>query len=135
MEEKESKNLMVVIDTSIFVDYLRNYEPAVNFFKSLSSSDYRDVYFSAITETELLAGKSCNNSLIRDKILLMLNHLHKIEITNPIALLAGDICRKNEIDVPDAILAASSIINKTELVTKNIKDFQNIEELNFKSPY
>jgi len=90
---------------------------------------------SAITETELISGKSCENSEIKNKILQMLNSFKKIEVTNRVAVAAGDICRKYGVALPDGIIAASALINKTELLTKNIKDFKKINGLVVKEPY
>ena len=49
----------VVLDTDIFVDFLRGFEKARIFFEGLKKEDYV-VYFSAVTETELISGKECN---------------------------------------------------------------------------
>src|SRR3989344_3236445 len=133
MEEKR-KETRLVIDSTIFIDYLRDYEPAVDFFNSLSLNNYRDVLFSAVTETELIAGKSCTNPEIRNQIILMLNSFIKIDVTNPIALLAGDIRRENQVLTPDALIAATAIINKVELLTRNVKDFEKIKNLKVRSP-
>ena len=94
-----------------------------------------NVLFSAITETELIAGQSCENNDIKNKVLQMLNSFHKREVTNRVALVAGDLCRRYGVDLPDGIIAATAIINKSELFTKNLKDFQKIEGLKVVAPY
>ena len=124
---------MILIDTNIFVDYLRNYQPAIEFFKSASKRD--DVLFSAITEAELLAGSANNEQKKREILLQFLSYWRKIHVTNPIAVLAGDLSREYKLLIPDAIIAASAIINKAELVTRNINDFKHVKELKVSSPY
>jgi tRNA(fMet)-specific endonuclease VapC len=134
MEETSKTVRVVVLDSSIFIDHLRNYQPAVKFLSSLYNEGIR-IIFSAVTETELITGKSCNDSLVRSKVLHMLNSLIKINVTNQVALHAGDLCREYEVGIPDAIIAATAITNKAELLTKNVKDFKKIEGLKVKDPY
>lgn len=124
---------MILIDTNIFVDHLRNFGPAVKFFESLAGRD--DVIFSAITEAELIAGKSNKNKEKKEKLLYFINRWNKISVTNPVALQAGDISREYELEIPDAIIAATALQNNAEVVTKNIKDFQKVEGLKIKVPY
>lgn len=128
MEEKT-----ILIDTNIFIDHLRNFEPAVAFFNSLLG--HENIFFSAITETELLAGKHNNITEKREKLLHFLFRWNKIPVDNPLVLLAGDISRKYDVEVPDAIIAATAILNNAELITKNIKDFKKIPTLRVRMPY
>lgn len=134
MEKKTKETGLVVIDSNIFVDHLRSYLPSVEFFHSLPSSGEKAL-FSAITETELIAGKSCNNAEVRTIVLNMLNSFAKIEVDNRIALQAGDISRLYNTDLPDSIIAATALIHKAELLTRNVSDFKNIKGLKVKSPY
>ena len=132
MEKETEKIGLVVIDSNIFIDHLRSYSPAVEFFRNLSSSS---VMFSALTETELIAGKSCNENNTRTIVLNMLNSFTKVDVNNPIALKAGDLSRIYGTDMPDSIIAATAIICKAELLTRNVKDFEKIKGLRVRSPY
>jgi tRNA(fMet)-specific endonuclease VapC len=40
-----------------------------------------------------------------------------------------EIKQKNRIKLPDALIAATCLVNKLEILTLNIKDFQNIKGL------
>src|SRR3989338_9902123 len=135
MEDQTTSSELVVIDSSIFIDYLRQYDQAVSFMASFTSLDMKQVFFSAITETELLAGKSCNDTVVRSIVLRMLSSIVKIEVTNQIALRAGDICRMYGVALPDSIIAASALVYKAELLTKNVKDFTGIPGLRVRAPY
>jgi len=134
MEEETEETGLVMIDSSIFIDHFRDYTPAVAFFRSLSNKKNK-VLFSAITETELMAGKSCNDYNIKIIILNMLNSLKKVVVNNQIALQAGDLCRKYGIDLPNAIIAATTLVSGAVLLTKNVSDFHNIPNLKIKDPY
>lgn len=124
---------MLLIDTNIFVDHLRGYSPANKFFESISSKN--DIIFSSITEAELVAGKECKDSGKKQLLLQFLHRWEKIPVSNPIAVLAGDLSREHGLDIPDAIIGATAIINKAELLTKNIKDFKLISSLKVTVPY
>lgn len=134
MEEK-TKSIAMVIDSSIFIDHLREHPPAKEFFRKLSLTDTSAILFSALTETELIAGKSCEDSDARSRVLQMLNRFTKVSVDNPLALLAGDICRKNALDLPDAVIAATALTHKVELLTRNVSDFKKVEGLKVRSPY
>ncbi len=123
----------ILIDTNIFVDYLRNHKPAIDFFENFVGKN--EVFFSAITETELLVGKENDNDEKREKLLHFLYQLNKIKVDNPLVLVAGDIGRTYKISVPDAIIAATAITNNLLLITKNVKDFKKISDINLLSPY
>ena len=60
----------ILLDTNIFIDHLRGYAPAVAFFSSLSD---KEISFSAITESELLAG-SINQSPEKREFLSIYYH-------------------------------------------------------------
>ncbi|HLC72844.1 MAG TPA: type II toxin-antitoxin system VapC family toxin [Candidatus Nanoarchaeia archaeon] len=124
---------MILIDTNIFVDHLRGYAPAVKFFESLASKE--NILFSVITEAELIACQECKEKAKKEGMLQFLSQWNKIIVTNQIAVLAGDLSRDKGIDLPDALIAATALVNKAELVTKNIKDFKKITELSLRVPY
>lgn len=124
---------MMLIDTNVFVDHLRNYAPAVRFFESIANRD--DVGFSAITEAELLAGKANDNEGKREKLLQFLHQWYKEVVNNPVSTLAGDISRRYGLTIPDAVISATCLLNNAELVTKNTKDFSRVSNLKVKVPY
>jgi len=124
---------MRLLDTNVFVDHLRGHPPAVAFFERLR--DARDVAFSSLSEAELLAGEANADPRIRTTLLRFLQRWTKVDVSNPIAVLAGDIVRDHGLDVPDAIIAATVVQHRAELVTKNRKDFRRIKGLRRREPY
>ena len=124
---------MILIDTNIFVDYLRDYGPAIEFFEGIATKE--DVIFSAITEAELVSGKTCNDENKKESLLHFISSWDKILVSNKIAVLAGDITRKNNLGICDAIIAATALINDAELLTKNIKHFLVVPNLKVRIPY
>ncbi len=142
MSEESGKNgengnsgFGLLLDSDIFIDLLRGFEPARDYIKKLIKSE-ENVFFSAITETELLAGSECNDPQKKDHALHILFPFKKIIIENKIAQMAGDLRRKySHLQVPDAVIAACAILTKSTVVTKNIKDFEKITEIKSNKPY
>ncbi len=123
----------VVVDTDIFIDAIRAHKPGTEFLSELFK--YYNVHFSAITETELLAGRSCINPAIESGIMDMLQHGAKIEVGNWIARKAGENSRNYGLNVTDSIIAATAMKIGCTLYTRNLKDFQKVKELKVKQPY
>lgn len=73
--------------------------------------------FSGITETEELGIKN------------LLSYCSKVTVSEDIKDTAISIRRKYRIKLPDAIVAASAIMNDIPLLTAD-KDFNKIKELN-----
>lgn len=123
---------MKIIDTNIFIDYLREYHPGIEYIESLEP---KETGFSAITETELVSGSKCSRRKVRDTVLQFLHSWQKIDVDNPIARKAGDIRRENEVSINDAIIAATALNHSATLVTRNTADFEEVEELEVEAPY
>ena len=124
---------MMLLDTDIFVDYLRNFPSAVSFFHTLTQKN--DVFFSAISEAELVAGSANTDKEKKLLLLRLLFRFHKLEVNNPTAVLAGDLARDYALEIPDAIIAATAILHNAELLTRNAKDFKKIKGLVVVVPY
>ena len=122
---------MILLDTDIFIDFLRNTPDATRFIQE----HVEQIVFSAITEAELLSGNECNNKEVRDKLLHFLSQFEKIPVDNPMVQIAGEFRRKYNIEMPDALIAASAFMVDAILCTRNIKHFEKIKEIKAKKPY
>ncbi len=122
---------MIVIDTDIFIDFLRNMAETSNFIEQ----NIDDIAFSAITEAELLSGRECNDKDIKEKLLHFLSQFEKIPVDNPLVQVAGEFRRKYEIEVPDALIAATAFMVNATLYTRNIKHFEKVKEITVRKPY
>lgn len=121
--------MRILIDTSVIIDFLRQ--------KNKEKSDlYRlvfeknQIYISIFTHTELYAGKSVwENKVAKEDLEKILSGLKIISFSSEQSLLAGEIRAKYNIDLVDAIIAATCIIEKLPLLTFNKKHFKNIKNL------
>ena len=123
---------MIVIDSNILIDYLRDFAPAKRFIMSLPD---QGVIFSAVVETELLAGRENNDVVLRAMLLQMLSKWSKVSVDNTIAVIAGDIAREYGVQTPDALVAATALESESILYTNNIKHFRHIKNLKVRKPY
>lgn len=83
----------IVVDTDIFVDFLRGFGKSKELFDKIKNEDYL-VHFSAITEAELIGGSECSKMERKAEILAILSHFTKIPVTNEI-----DYSRINEVKI------------------------------------
>ena len=121
--------MKVLVDTSLFIDFLRRKDKRESAFYSLVLAKHT-LLVSIITHTELFAGKSVwENKDAKKELDKLLTGLKIIPLTENISKLAGKIRAKNEINVIDAIIAATSIENGLPLVTLNTKDFSKIPDI------
>ncbi|MEK7539662.1 MAG: type II toxin-antitoxin system VapC family toxin [Patescibacteria group bacterium] len=126
--------MAICVDTNIFIDFLQGHPPAKHFLSKLLDQA-NPVYFSAITEAELLSGQSCKVTKTREAIISLLNSFTKVEVDNPIAQLSGYIRRTHHTDLADAMIAATALKMEATLYTRNQKDYTQIAHLHLESPY
>lgn len=123
---------MQIIDSDIFIDFLRGENKAVNW---LPRQKTEATLFSAVTEVELVSGKANNNSKNKELLMNLLLQFTKIPIDNPLAELAGDIRRQHNMSLGDSVIAASALLHKATLITRNTKDFKKVPHLKIMAPY
>ena len=124
----------LVLDTDIFIDLLRGFEKAKNYFEELNRED-NIIYYSAVTEIELISGKECSRIDKKAEIIKILSQFSKIPVDNKIAVKAGDFRREYEAPFTDAVIAATAFFMKADLATRNIDDYKKIKEITLKVPY
>ena len=125
--------IKLLIDTDIFIDYLKGMSPAKAVFRSRDI----DIYCSILTKKELLSKPGLKNSE-RKKIISILRGLKSISIDPDISLKYSDLLSKyhdNRLQPPDAIIAATAWSKKLPLLTRNRRHFSYIEEIRLSPIY
>lgn len=122
---------MYLLDTNTIIDFL-NAKLPLNANQLLFSIDPK---VSVITRIELFS-----STKISDKELIALNDFIEIitiydTINLEIITICIDLRKKYKIKLPDALIAATAIINNLILITRNTKDFENVLELKCINPY
>jgi predicted nucleic acid-binding protein len=105
----------MLIDTDVLIDYLRGLDQAQNFIASLPEQ----VYISAITVAELHVG--VRNGKERATLTEFLDTLETIALDTELAaeggLIRRDYGKSHGIGLNDALIAATALKNRLQLVT------------------
>lgn len=123
--------MRVIIDSSVFIDSLRGGKAGNVIFNNIEKLD-AEIFIPTIVIFELFSGKSSKNSLIRAKITNLIRNFERVELTEEIAIRAGELYRQfgKHIGVSDYIIAASALEMNATVVTLNRKHFEKITNLN-----
>ncbi len=114
-----------LFDTTVFIDYWRGSHNAKNILFQVKENNIHGSY-SIITEVELWVGVKDEAS--EKDHLKMLSPLTRMEITANIAHRAGRFRREYQINLIDALLAASAEEYNLILITRNEQHFQRLAE-------
>jgi predicted nucleic acid-binding protein len=122
---------VVLLDTSILIDFLRGRAEAVRFVDSLAAVPIS----SEICRVELLQGLRQGEEHAADELTAAIEW---VPVVQPIAALAGDLGRRwrpsrSGIDAADLVIAATAQLTSSTLATLNIRHFPMFEGL--RSPY
>ena len=112
-----------LLDTNVVLDFMGKKLPAKSRF-FLSEIIDNEINISAINKIELLGFSFVEQTLIDFVSFAEIYPIDDVTIDKTIVLR-----KKYKIKLPDAIIAATAIINNFTLITHNVKDFQKIIEL------
>lgn len=119
----------ILLDTSIIIDFLRRHDKEKALLVNLAQKD-NQLFISIITHTELYAGKSVwEKKEAMEELESIFSGPTIIELSKEISQKAGEIKAKHNLNLLDAIIAATAIVSKSSLATLNVKDFEKINEL------
>ncbi|MBC7459904.1 MAG: PIN domain-containing protein [Thermoleophilia bacterium] len=112
----------LVLDSDVFIDHLRGAR-SIDVFRGT------DLVHSVMTRVELFAGNDPDH-VIRE----LLSGSVEVVLDARLAQMAGAIRRATRLAVPDAIIAATAVVAGRTLVTRNIRHFERVPELDVASP-
>ena len=110
-----------LLDSDVFVDHLRGHQ-------RLAARP--DAAYSVITRCELFAGADVND----DRVRTLLEPLRELPVDRDVAELAGRVRRKTRVATPDALVAATAIVHRLTLVTRNRRHFERVPRLRVRAP-
>lgn len=117
---------MVLIDTSIIIDYLRQKDKRKTILFDLMNKKHV-LHMSIISHAESYAGKSIwEKREAKETLEALFSDINIIALSENISESAGEISAKYNVDIVDAIIAATAISKNYPLATLNIKDFEKI---------
>lgn len=126
------------------INYLWDTNTAIYFLQQLFSKEAEDFMdnilkesipaISAITEIELLCWKTATNK----DITVLKNFIADcfvFELEQDIKNKTAELRKVYAIKLPDAIIAATALVNGLTLISRNTKDFNKIEGLDLVNPF
>ena len=122
-----------LIDTNILIYYLADAIPKEELPK-VEEILRESFNVSIITKIEFLGWKGHTLEGFK-KSREFISFAHIIPLTDDIAELAIKLRRKRSIKLPDAVIAATALRYGYTLVTRNVKDFKDIEGLEIYNPF
>ena len=122
-----------LIDTNIIIYHFKDDIPEQNC--ELVDKIFRESFnISVISKIEFLGWRNFSTDQIRQAKEFLLNA--KIyQLSNSIADKTIHIRQTSQIKLPDAVIAATCLINDFILVTRNIVDFSAVEGINIINPF
>ncbi len=125
MEDK-----LILIDTSILIDYYRKTDKSNSVWISLFNKGYCFA-ISAISKYEIYSGATSSQLLFWDKILESIKVISFDESTVNTAVSINTSLKKKrkQIDIADLFIAATAVNQNLPIATLNKKHFERIEGL------
>lgn len=124
--------MKIVLDTSIFVDYLRSKKGLYPLLIGLGKSKSTTLYTPSIVIVELWAGESMVDSEIVKVTKRLIAPTKTIGLSRQLAERAGELLRENFVrDSEDSVIAATTLYLEAQLATNNVKHFEKVKGLGF----
>jgi predicted nucleic acid-binding protein len=111
----------LLIDTDVLVDHLRG--------ERRLQVDGRRLGVSVVSRCELFAGRD-QPAILR----ALLGAMIEMPIDSAIAELAGVTRRKSGVATPDALIAATALMHRIPVMTRNRRHFQRVSGLEVVAP-
>jgi len=121
---------MYLLDTNAVIYYFKGMQKAVAVFKLIEDAN-EEVNLSVITKIELLSFDNEDELKNIDRLLV---NSRIFSLDDEIVDKTIEVRRKYKLKLPDAIIAATAMVNNLILVTHNKKDFKKIRGLKIIDP-
>ncbi len=119
---------MYTLDTKVLIYFLKDDPLVVPLLREILSDPNIPVYISTVTEAEMFSYSHLSEDDIeRIEDLLSLTTLFPFD--SHVARFAGIIRRTCRIKLPDSVIAATALLTRSTLLTRNVKDFAKIPSL------
>jgi len=114
----------LLIDTDIVIDYLN-----AGLLRTIFEDRRFEVYYTVVTKKELLS-KAGLKETERQAVLFTLRRHRIIPLDDRITGVYSDLRRRYpSLEKEDALIAATALVKKLPLVTRNVKHYKNIQGL------
>ncbi len=118
---------MYTLDTNAIIYYLDEDPTVIPLLEPILGQDMA-IFVSVVTELELLSHSGLTEEDMAE-IQQLLTSVVIFPLESRLAQLAGALRRQYHLKTPDSVVAATALLTRTTLVTRNIRDFQGIDGL------
>ena len=119
---------MYTLDTNAIIYYLDRDPAVVVLLDRLFDNVDATFYVSTVTELELYSYPDLNDEE-EAAITRLLTDMFVVPLDSRLARYAGYLRRLYRLKTPDSAIAATAMLTKTTLLTRNMDDFRQIEYL------
>jgi tRNA(fMet)-specific endonuclease VapC len=121
---------IILVDTSILIDYYRKTDKEKSVWISLVRQEY-SFAISAVTKYEIYSGATSSQLTFWDSVLQAIAVIPFDEISVDVAITINNALKKKrkQIDIADLFIAATAIAHNLQLATLNKKHFERIDTL------
>lgn len=115
-------------DTNIVIAYLEG-DPAATESILAWTRERRILFLSTVAESEVLSFSQFTNEERTATEKFLEENFTSVVFDRVIARIAANIRHTTKIRFPDAAIAATALFTKTPLVTRNVRDFKKVPDL------
>ena len=121
---------VILVDTSILIDYYRKTDKENSIWVSLVRQGY-SFAVSAVSKYEIFSGANSNQLTFWENVFQSINVIPFDEFVVDTAVLLNSNLKKKrkQIDIADLFIAATAVAHNLPLTTLNKKHFERIETL------
>ena len=126
----------ITVDTDILIDFSLDKDKILTELFVRQSRKEVNLKINPIIIAEFLTDQNLkSNKTKEERAFQLLHYFECIDITTKEGMLAARLLREKRIPfLPDALIAASCILNDFQLATRNQKHFRKVPKLQFYSP-
>ena len=124
---------MVVVDSDIIIDFLNNIESAVYVFRNMQEQG-EEIFTTSVNSFELFKGFEKYSNEKISKLNEFFNLINILDFDFGSSKKAANIfetlkSQGNMVDLADIMIASIAIQNNQKIVTRNIKHFSKISDI------
>ena len=121
-----------LIDTNALIDYLGKRLPD-------TGMDFMNTIIDAIPNVSVITKIEVLGFNAPDKhyqlLVQFMNDASVLELSNKVVDESINIRKNHKIKLPDAIIAATALVNNLVVISRNVSDFKNIKNLQLIDPH
>lgn len=122
----------IFIDTNIIISYTKDYFIYLKELIEKQKNGNVILFVNPVVVAEFFTDKNLNNGKKFKLAKEFFYNFTSLPINNTVGMIAGELLRNNStVAIGDALIAATCLENKLELMTNNQKDFRKVKNLKF----